>query len=239
MLNKNLDLNIHEYVVVEFSAVAKLVDAIDGIDVHMTQQEVIHMNNYCIETSKVTGMDYEPIEAEEIPREYHLNGVQAVSYARIRYTTGNDMKRTQRQRVVIHKIVNKAKKYGLKTVQAMITEVFPLCKTSLSSAEIIRMASQMFGYSIEKTTGFPFTHLEKTTYVGSKAIDAVVPVTLEDNVKQLHEFLFDDKDYQVSDTVKLYSEDIQTLTNLTEQNKASAEKNSVIGESGGEADLVI
>ncbi|MDO4621262.1 MAG: LCP family protein, partial [Lachnospiraceae bacterium] len=238
MLNKNLDLNIHEYVVVDFMAVAKLIDDLDGIEVWMTKQEVIHMNNYCKETSKVTGLSYEEIVPSEEAANYQLNGVQAVSYARIRYTTGNDMKRTQRQRVVIQKIASKAQAYGLKTVQAMITDVFPYCKTSLSPAEIISMATAMFNYNIEKTTGFPFEHLEKKVYVGTRSLDCVVPVTLETNVQQLHEFLFDEQNYQVSETVKLYSQDIQTLTNLTENNIESAKKNSVIGSSGGEADIV-
>lgn len=238
MLNKNLDLNIHDYVVVDFNAVAKLVDDLDGIDVWMTKQEVVHMNNYCVETSKATGLSYTSIEPSEEAANYHLNGVQAVSYARIRYTTGNDMKRTQRQRVVINKIVDKAKSRGLTTVNAMINDVFPYCKTSFSAAEIIQMATTLFGGEIEKTTGFPFEHLEKKVVVGTNALDCVVPVTLADNVKELHEFLFDEQDYQVSSTVQLYSEDIQTLSNLTESNRDLAKKNSVIGASGGEADVV-
>lgn len=239
MLNKNLDLNIHDIVVVDFAAVAKLVDDIDGIDVHMTYEEVVHMNNYCQETSMVTGLEYTPIEPEELPREYHLNGVQAVSYARIRFTNGSDMKRTQRQRVVIHKIVNKARQRGLAAVQGMITDVLPLCKTSFSTAEIIRMASQAFGYRIEATTGFPFEHIEKNVYVDTKQLDAVVPVTLETNVKELHKFLFDEDDYECSATVKEYSNDISVLSGLTEASRDVAVKNSQIGESGGEADVVI
>ena len=239
MLNKNMDLNIHDIIVVDFSSVAKLVDDLGGIDVWMTFEEVTHMNNYCQETSKVTGLDYTPIEPEEMPREYHLNGVQAVSYARIRYTAGNDMKRTQRQRVVIQKVVEKAKKNGLDAVQGMINDVLPMCKTSFSIAEIIKLARQAFGFDIEKTAGFPFEHIEKTVYVGSKALDAVVPVTLETNVQELHEFLFDDEDYECSATVKEYSNDISVLSGLTEASRDVAVKNSVIGESGGEADVVI
>ena len=238
MLNKNLDLNIHDIVVVDFAAVAKLVDDIDGIDVWMTYQEVVHMNNYCQETSKVTGLPYTPIEPEEMPREYHLNGVQAVSYARIRYTAGNDMKRTQRQRVVINKVVNKAKQRGFDAVNGMINDVFPLCKTSFSTAEIIKLATRVFSFEIEKTTGFPFEHIEKNVYVGDKKLDTVVPVTLEENVKELHEFLFDEKDYECSPTVKEYSNDISVLSGLTIASRDVAIKNSVIEESGGEADVV-
>ena len=238
MLNRNFDLNIHEYVVVDFSAVAKLVDDLGGIEVYMTEQEVIHMNNYCQETSKVTGLDYTPIEVQKLPQYYPLNGVQAVSYARIRFTAGSDMKRTQRQRVVIQKVVDKAKERGFDAVTAVINDVFPLCKTSFSSAQIIRLAMQVFGFEIEKTSGFPFLHIEKNVVVGSKQLDAVVPVTLEDNVEELHAFLFDDYDYECSPTVKEYSNDISVLTGLTEASREVAKQNSIIDKTGGEADVV-
>ena len=57
------------------------------MDLELTDAEVVHMNNYCVETSEVTGKSYKKIEPE-VGGSYHLNGVQAVSYARIRYTDG-------------------------------------------------------------------------------------------------------------------------------------------------------
>ena len=79
----------------------------------LTDEEVVHMNNYCVGTSEITGKSYERIEPE-VAGTYHLNGVQAVSYTRIRYTAGNDYKRTERQRELIAKIVAKAKKADMK-----------------------------------------------------------------------------------------------------------------------------
>ena len=58
MLNRNLDLDIQDYVSVNFLAVADVVDLLGGIDLELTDEEVVHMNNYCVETSKVTGADY-------------------------------------------------------------------------------------------------------------------------------------------------------------------------------------
>ena len=199
MLNANLDLNITQYVIVDFNAVATLIDDLGGITITLTEQEVVHLNNYCVETSEVTGMPYTPLSYDEgmEPREYNLNGVQGVSYARIRYTEGNDPKRTQRQRLVIEKIIDKAKSKGLSSVTAIIEDVFPKVKTNFTSSQLIKMASQMFNYNIEYTSGFPFEHLE--TDIGD--LDAVIPVTLADNVRELHEFLFDDTGYQVSANV--------------------------------------
>ena len=77
MLNKNLDMNISDFVTVNFQAVAETVELLGGIDVEMKKEEVVHLNNYCVETSEVTGMDYTPLE--EIEGVQHLNGVQAVA----------------------------------------------------------------------------------------------------------------------------------------------------------------
>ncbi len=234
MLNANLDLNVTDYVVVDFTAVAKLVDDLGGISVYMTKQEAVHLNNYCVETAKVTGGSYTPLEPSEEPATYDLNGVQAVSYARIRYTAGNDPKRTQRQRLVIEKIIEKAKEKGLSSVQNVINDVFPLCKTSFSSAQIIKMASQMFNYNIEYTSGFPFEHIEDN--IGD--MDCVIPVTLADNVKELHKFLFDAEDYQVSSKVQQYSDEIENVSGYGESSRDKAAANSVIQDAGGEADVV-
>ncbi len=236
MVNANLDLDITQYVVVDFSAVARLIDDLGGLTIYMTAEEVIHLNNYCQETAAVTGLGYTAIEVdpEAEAQDYHLNGVQAVSYARIRYTAGADPKRTARQRLVIEKIVDKARSQGLTAVQDIIKDVFPYVKTSFSSAQIIKMASNMFNYQIVLTTGFPFEHIEQ--HIGS--LDPVVPVTLADNVRELHEFLFADLDYEVSANVQSYSDEIEYVTGLGQAAREQAIANSVIPNNGGEADIV-
>ena len=197
MINTNLDLAVSDYVVVDFDAVSQLIDDLGGITVTMTADEVTHMNNYCVETSKVTGKSYEKI-MPEVEGTYQLNGVQGVAYARIRYTAGNDFKRTQRQRLVIEKIVEKLKKKGVTSFGSIANDVFPLVKTNMSKAEIIELGTNIIGYNMNKTTGFPFIHVEDN--IGD--LDPVIPVTLEENVRQLHEWLFGDTDYQPSATVQ-------------------------------------
>lgn len=238
MLENNLDLKIDGFFVVNFSAVSDVVDDLGGIDVWMTEQEVIHMNNYCVETSEVTGKEYIPIEPETEAREYHLNGVQAVSYARIRYTAGNDMKRSQRQRVVINKIADKASRNELKALKSIIRHILPNCRTSISVLDLFSYAANARFYQIEKSTGFPTLHIEQHCWPNGEELDPVVPVTLADNVRDLHSFLFDEEVYTPSLNVRAFSRGIEDITGLTEADRADAEKNSVIGESGGEADVV-
>jgi len=240
MINANLDLDITEYVVIDFRALARLVDALGGVTVYMTQQEAHMVNDYCVETSEVTGMDYTPLdvplpEVEIIePKDYDLNGVQAVAYCRIRKTDGLDFKRTQRQRLIIKKVIEKAKKKGLRAVQAIISDVLPLCKTSLSSSQILKMASQMFNYELTETSGFPICHIED--WVGD--LDCVIPVTLEANVIELHKFLFDDENYEVTEAVRTYSSHIIDRTGYDESWIERASKASVIAHDGGESDTI-
>lgn len=207
MLNTNLDLNVTDFVSVDFQAVAEAVELLGGIDVELKEEEVVHLNNYCVETSKVTGMDYTPLE--EKAGVHHLNGVQTVSYARIRYTSGNDFRRAARQREVIYKIVEKAKKSDIATLSKILDKVFPKVYTSFTKAEILQMGMSMMSYDIEDQTGFPFDHLYGERVKDAMGgLDVVLPVTLESNVIKLHEFLYPEDSYTPSDEVKAYSQRI-------------------------------
>ena len=198
MLNTNLDLNITDYVAIDFNALVTVVDCLGGLDIPLSYAEIVHMNNYCVETSEETGKSYTPIELpdpkpedeEAIVDTYHLNGVQATSYCRIRYTASLDMGRTERQRRVIQMIVDKAKKAGLSTIFDIMDQVFPMVKTSVSKTEIPKMIPAMIGYSIDETTGFPNDY--KFAQVKGSVI---VPTTLESNVLKMHQFLYGDTSY--------------------------------------------
>lgn len=207
MLNTNLDLNVTDFVSVDFQAVAEAVELLGGIDVELKEEEVVHLNNYCVETSKVTGMDYTPLKEKACV--HHLNGVQTVSYARIRYTSGNDFRRAARQREVIYKIVEKAKNSDIATLSKILDKVFPKVYTSFTKAEILQMGMSMMSYDIEDQTGFPFDHLYGERVKDAMGgLDVVLPVTLESNVIKLHEFLYPEDSYTPSDEVKAYSQRI-------------------------------
>ena len=218
MLNTNLDLNVTDFVSVDFQAVAEAVELLGGIDVELKEEEVVHLNNYCVETSKVTGMDYTPLEKKE--GTHHLNGVQTVAYARIRYTAGNDFRRAARQREVIYKIVEKAKKSDIATLSKILDKVFPNIYTSFTKAEILQMGMSMLSYDIEDQTGFPFDHLygqRVKDAMGGK--DVVLPVTLESNVIKVHEFLYPEDSYTPSEEVKAYSQRIVDQSGFGEESR--------------------
>lgn len=210
LLNRNLDLDIKNYMSVDFKALSDVIDALGGMELELTAEEVVHMNNYCVETSEVTGKDYERIEPE-VAGTYHLNGVQATSYARIRATAGGDYKRAERQRLVIEKIVEKAQKANLKTLDKIVDVVFPQVSTSFSSKDLIGIAANALSYQLGETQGFPYS-IADTDVVDGYEGSYVVPSDFDGDVKKLHEFLFNEKDYQVSDTVKEISHEIDVMS---------------------------
>lgn len=220
MLNKCLDLDIKDYVTVDFRALVKAIDDFGGLDLGLSYAEIVHMNNYCKETSEETDTPYTPIELppepENIEEElgvYHLSGVQATSYCRIRYTASLDMGRTSRQRNVIWNLVAKAKKAGLPTLFKVMDDVFPLVHTSLSSQQILQLLPTMIGYELDKGSGFPIDY-KFSNVKGS----IIVATSLESNVVKLHQFLYgDDVNYTPSSTVRAISTKILDIVGGAEK----------------------
>lgn len=202
MINTNLDLDIEYYFSVDFAALTDVVDELGGIEIDVDEDEIEHLNNYIVETSEVTGVETTNLTHTGLQL---LDGVQATSYCRIRYTAGDDYKRTERQREVIMEIVSKAKQADLTEINRIIDAVFPKIATNYTHDELVEMAPQMIGYEIIDTAGFPFDKV--TAKVKGKG-DCVIPDNLAANVKQLHEFLFENYDYVASKEVQNISDQI-------------------------------
>lgn len=206
MLNKNLDLDIQYYISVDFAALTETIDLLGGIYIDVDESEITHLNNYTVETSKVTGVETQKLTQTGLQL---LDGVQATSYCRIRYTAGDDFKRTERQREVIGEIVNTAKKADISEINEIINTVFSKIATNYTNEEIIQMAPEMIGYNIVDTQGFPF---DRTAASVKGKGSCVVPVNLAENVKQLHEYLFGNYSYTPSAEVQEISDRITSDT---------------------------
>ena len=216
MLNTNLDLDIKEYVSFDFSAVAEAVDILGGVEVEITDEECMHLNNYCVETSEVVEKEYEPLPGAGT---YNLNGVQAVSFGRIRYTAGDDFKRTERQREILKKTAEKAKQADLFTLNKIVNEVFPQISTSLSITDMLGFAANIMNYDIVETTGFPYA-VTTDDSVRNHEGSYVVPIGFINNVTRLHQEIFGENDYMPSEKVKQIDQDIVWLTGVTEDTTA-------------------
>ncbi len=203
MLNQNLDLYITQFITVGFDGVMKTVDAVGGVDINIEQNEIKYLNDYqrsmySTETTPYITEDFIPVTDTGLQT---LNGWQALAYCRIRYTAGNDFKRTERQRNVLSQIVLKSKSMDPVKVTKICNDVFPLLATNMDlKDDIIPMASEVGKYEIVASAGFPFDDKITTGLLGPKG-DCVIPVDLESNVQELHEFLYPTIEYTPSETV--------------------------------------
>lgn len=125
-LNSNFDLNITEFMAVKMSQLPIIIDKLGGIEVNLTKEEV--------ELNSIKGVTTAGVTT--------LNGNQVMAYARIRYATGGDAKRTERHRVVLNSIFEKLKYVGIAEYPQLINEFLPMIQTNMSATEILNLATK-------------------------------------------------------------------------------------------------
>lgn len=206
-LNKNLDLNIKEFVTVNFDSVSEAVDKLGGIQLSITAEETKYINGYIDETAKVTGKTSKHITQAGT---YTVDGVQAVAYSRIRYTAGGDYKRTERMRTVIEAMLTKLKTKSLTQINSFADTILPQVYSNISLGDIVSLVPDVSKYKISESIGWPYN-------VKGITLDRWygVPVTLESSVMQLHKEAFGESDYTPSSTVKSVSQSIINKTGYT------------------------
>lgn len=210
MLNTNLDFALTDYVTVNFKALADAIDVLGGLDIEMTNAECVHANNYNREVSEAQGVEYEAIPYDEdLGDDYsevrHVSGALATSYARIRYGGGDDAKRTSRQRIVINLMVQKLKQNPTK-IPEILDKVMGNVSTSLTKNEILELGMHAVTYTMGTSYAYPFQLCYGENVVNALGDDVVIPVTLEFNVRELHEYLYPGLSYEPSAAVTEYSD---------------------------------
>ena len=210
MLNTNLDFALTDYVTVNFKALADAIDVLGGLDIEMTNAECVHANNYNREVSEAQGVEYEAIPYDEdLGDDYsevrHVSGALATSYARIRYGGGDDAKRTSRQRIVINLMVQKLKQ-NLTKIPEILDKVMGNVSTSLTKNEILELGMHAVTYTMGTSYAYPFQLCYGENVVNALGEDVVIPVTLEFNVRELHEYLYPGLSYEPSAAVTEYSD---------------------------------
>ena len=203
-LNTNLDLDIKEFVAINFYVVMDVVDAVGGVNINIDSAELQYINNYIDSINKEEGKNGKHVTTTG---NQTLSGVQALAYARIRYTSGGDYKRTERMREVLTAVLNKAQKMNIGQLNKLANEILPSVNTNISSTEIISLLPQVASYKVVDSIGWPYE-------VKGITLDRWygVPVTLEDNVTRLHKEIFEEADYTPSETVQNISNSIVKKT---------------------------
>lgn len=227
MLNMNLDLDIEDYVTVDFGAIADAIDLLGGVEIDLQEEEIAPLNKYINETARSAGKEAHRVEQSGLQL---LDGSQATTYARIRSTAGGDFTRTERQRLVIEKMFEKALKADLGTINAIIDKVFPQVSTSFTLQEILTYAAAYSEYTLSDNMGFPS---DNTTDTLSGLGSIVIPQDLVSNVSKLHEFLFGAVDYTPSSTVQTVNANIISTVNSAGTASASGSEEEYYEEDSG------
>ena len=193
-LNEALDLNITEFVTVNFDAVIAAVDSLGGVYIDLDSSEIKYINDYIDATSQSSGIKSSHITSTGRQK---LDGVQAVAYSRIRYTAGGDYKRTERMRTVVEAMLSKAKTLNVGQLNSFADTILPKIRTNISTSEIWGLIPKLASFKVTESIGWPYDTKGITLdrWYG-------VPVTLKSNVERLHKEAFEQEDYEASDTVK-------------------------------------
>lgn len=208
MLNMNLDMDIETFVSVGYKGLSKVIDGLGGVWIDVDSDELEHINSYQIGIAENLKCDYIPVTNTGFQL---LNGVQATAYCRIRYTAGNDFKRTARQREVLMAMEDAAKKTDLATLTKVFNDCIGDIYTNIDTEDILKLLENIGKYHIAEEDGFPQESMRTVANIGS-GNSCVVPLDLEENVVWLHEFLFENQDYEVTDTVKEINQIIKNNT---------------------------
>ena len=172
-LNENFNLNIEDFVAVNFDSLPKIIDMLGGVTVDITSEEVSHIPGI---SSAGT---------------YNLNGAQALSYSRIRYATGGDYVRTERQRTILTKIFEKVLTINPMKYPSLLNEVLPMVQTSLDYSKILELGTEVLkmGVTTLEQERFPLDG-----YCQGEMINGVYYLTFNKalTVEQLYNYIFED-----------------------------------------------
>jgi len=219
-LNQAMDLNISKFAVVNFKAVADLVDAVGGITVNVEDYEIEQLNKYTIQTAKNIGKEsYQLVEAAG---EQNIEGVQAVSYGRIRKGVGDDYKRTERMRIVLNKVFDKVKTLNVNQLNDLINLMIPQVQTNLSNKDIFSLAARLVDLNIQSGAGWPYD----VTGGLLGGVSYVFPNNLYANTAELHEKMFGQEGYEPSAVVLSMSDTIIAQLNAEAERKESMDTRS-------------
>lgn len=224
-MNKNLDMDIENFVTINFMALVKVIDQLGGIEVDVPDKPnfVYLVNKYGREVAKINNEKY--VELTNSGRQV-LNGYQALGYSRVRKGVAghplqgeSDFTRAKRQREVLNLTLEKFKSNGLTKANSILESITSNMRTNFSTNELISLAAKVSSYKVATSKGFPYETVTRKTSSGDCELASP---SLLNNVDQLHKELFPDVQYVPGEKLKIISEHISTKYNT---NTAEVSKN--------------
>ncbi len=205
-INHNFEMNIEHYVVINFFGLASIIDSLGGMDIELTKQEAGAINAYIKKNPPKydnQGDDYERIPLEKVNGVQHLDGIQAVMYARLR-SIDNDFARSARQRNLLELLLKKVTVGGMDFDKLfnLLETCLPYAKTNMSLSDLGSLAMTVLqsglldkvaeGGSLLEQNRIPMDNTWKydTTDSGASVVAFRTSKRLQENVEALHEFVY-------------------------------------------------
>lgn len=185
-INYNFNLKIDKFVQVDLERLPKIIDALGGVEINITPDELEYINGYIDHIDKKNGTTTDHIYTAGAQI---LNGTQASAYCRIRYTAGRDFKRTERQRDVLNALFVKFKDISLTEIPGMISDILPLVTTNLTNSEIISISTKALGMGLNNIEQGRFPSDENIVSAGFTDMYHT-NIDIDGTTKELHQFLF-------------------------------------------------
>lgn len=152
-LNQTFNLNIEDYVTVDFSGLTEIINYLGGIEIDVKKSEIAQINKYGKEIAQIMKETYKPVTNEGFQV---LNGHQATAYARIRKVGNGDFERVERQKTVLIKIAKKIQDKGISSYPSVISTLIPYVETSASNREILSIGTNCILYDITEIDWYRF-----------------------------------------------------------------------------------
>ncbi|MGL4451035.1 MAG: LCP family protein [Sarcina sp.] len=184
-INQNFDLNIKDFVTVNFETLPKIIDALGGVEIEIDSDEIKEVNKYISEMNQINKANSKMISSAGVQL---LDGNQVMGYSRVRYTEGGDYRRTQRHRKVLTGVFEKFKDVDLLKVPNLINQVVPMVKTSLDTNKMISLAND----GLKAKGGVQQERFPKDNNSEGKTIGGVYYLTYNEaqTKSELHKWIF-------------------------------------------------
>lgn len=189
-INKNFNLDISEFVSVNFSSLPKIIDSIGGINIEITEDELEYINDYILNLNAINNGNSSGIESIGMQK---LDGNQALAYSRIRYTSGGDFERSHRQRKVIVAMADKIKELPIYKYPKILNELLPLINTNISTSDLIMLTKEADLFKADNIEENRFPQDEDGNGI---SIGGVYYYDFNQEVtsKKIHEFIYGNND---------------------------------------------
>lgn len=204
MLNKNFDLNITDYVEIDFDNLEHVVDALGGIEMPMSEEEAVEVNDYTRRMSAARDIEDDPVTLKENGKA-DLDGFQALGYCRIRSTAGGDLDRSGRHRKLLNEMFNKVSELGVGELASLSVKLLPYVETSLTNKEIMDLAYNVLtlGTKNMEQERFPMDDYLSGAAIGPEKTFYFC-YDEEYTAKQISEYIFEDKKIWLEPNPKQY-----------------------------------